>query len=96
MREQLLHIEEISHHPRVVVQVVPSKAGAHAGLLGAFVIATNRTDTVYLETAAAGQITELPSVVEEITLIWEALRSEALPRGASRELIARVAEERWT
>jgi len=46
--------------------------------------------------AAAGQITELPSVLDEITLTWEALRSEALPRGASRELIARVAEERWT
>jgi transcriptional regulator with XRE-family HTH domain len=96
MREQLLHVEEMSHHPRVVVQIVPSEAGAHPGLLGAFVIAGNNTDTVYLETAAAGQITELPSVVEEITLTWEALRSEALPHRASRELIARVAEERWT
>lgn len=96
MRDQLLHLEEVSHHTRVDVQIVPTEVGAHAGLLGAFVIATNATDTIYLETAGAGQITELPSVVDEITLTWEALRSEALPRGASRDLIARVAEERWT
>jgi Domain of unknown function (DUF5753) len=96
MGAQLLHVEETSHHPRLVIQIVPSETGAHAGLLGAFVIATNNADTVYLETAAAWQITEMPSVVEEITLTWEALRSETLPRGASRDLIAYVVEERWT
>jgi Domain of unknown function (DUF5753) len=92
MRDQLLHLEEVSHQTRVDVQIVPAEVGTHAGLLGAFVIATNATDTIYLVTAGAGQITELPSVVDEITLTWEALRSEALPRGP----IARVAKWPYT
>ena len=98
MHEQLLHVEELSRRPRVVVQIVPFEAGAHAGLLGAFVIASfdGTGDIVYLETASSGQITELPSLVAEIILTYDTLRSEALPRGASRDLIARVAEERWT
>jgi hypothetical protein len=52
-------------------------------------------DIVYLETASSGQITELLSVAK-ITLPYDTLRSEALPRGASRDLIARGSEERWT
>jgi hypothetical protein len=98
MHEQLVHLEELSLRSRVVAQVVPFKAVAHAGLLGAFVLASfdSSADTVYLETAGSGQITELPSVVSEITLVYETLRFEALPRGASRTLIAKVAEERWT
>jgi hypothetical protein len=51
---------------------------------------------VYLDTAATGQIVESPALVDEVTLVWEALRSEALPRAASRDLIAKIAEELWT
>jgi len=47
-------------------------------------------DIVYLETAASGQVTETPSVIAEITLTYDTLRSEALPRTASRELIMKV------
>lgn len=84
-----------SWEPLIIPGLLQTPDYARA-LLGAFVIASNKTETVYLETASSGQITELPSVVEEITLTWEAPRSEALPRSASRDLIARVAEERWT
>jgi hypothetical protein len=51
---------------------------------------------VYMDTAAAGQIVETPGLVDQVTLVWETLRSEALPRAASRDLIAKIAEERWT
>jgi hypothetical protein len=66
--------------------------------LGAFVIAgfDGAGDIVYLETAASGQVTETPSVIAEITLTYDTLRSEALPRTASRELIMKVAEQKWT
>ena len=98
MHDQLLHLAEMSHHQKVSVQVVPFDVGAHAGLLGAFVIASfdGAADIVYLETAGSGQVVELPSAVAEIALTYDTLRSEALPRAASRELIQKVAERKWT
>jgi transcriptional regulator with XRE-family HTH domain len=95
MHDQLLHLAETAQQPKVAVQVVPLEVGAHAGLLGAFVIASfdGAGDIVYLETAASGQVTETPSVIAEITLTYDMLRSEALPRTASRELIMKVAEQ---
>ena len=51
---------------------------------------------VYLETAAEGQVTDSPSVAAHIALSFDTLRAEALPWAASRDLIRRVAEEKWT
>jgi hypothetical protein len=34
--------------------------------------------------------------VSEVALRFETLRSEALPKAASRDFIAKVAKERWT
>jgi hypothetical protein len=77
---------------------VPSSVGAHAGLLAHFVIADfdGAKSIVYLETAAEGLIVETPSVIAKVSLIFDMLRSEALPRGASRDLIMKVAGEQWT
>jgi hypothetical protein len=36
------------------------------------------------------------SVVAKIGEIFDRVRAEALPRGASRDLIRKVAEEQWT
>jgi hypothetical protein len=98
MREQLLHLAEMSRRPKITIQVVPFDVGAHACLLGAFIIADldDAPSIVYLETAATGQTVEAPSVVGQVALTYETLRSEALPSAASRELIMKVAEERWT
>jgi transcriptional regulator with XRE-family HTH domain len=98
MHDQLLHLAEMSDQPMVSVQVVPFKSGAHAGLLAHFAIAglDGVRDTLYLETATVGQVIEVPVIVGQAALIFETLRSEALPRGASRELIMKVAEDKWT
>jgi transcriptional regulator with XRE-family HTH domain len=98
MREQLLRLAEMSHWPNVTVEVVPYSAGAHGGLLGAFVVAEFEQvpAVVYLETAAGGQISEEPSTVAKVLLTFDTLRSEGIPRGASRDLIMKVAEEKWT
>jgi transcriptional regulator with XRE-family HTH domain len=98
MRDQLEHLIEMSERPQVTVQVVPYSVGAHPGVAGPFVIAgfDDAPSILYLDTAAAGQIVETPGLVDQVTLMWEALRSEALPRAASRDLIAKIAEERWT
>jgi hypothetical protein len=88
----------MSERPNVTVEVIPDTSGAHSGLLGAFAIAdfTDAPSVAYLETAAGGQIAEERSVVTAVALAFDTLRSEALPRGASRDLIRRAAEERWT
>jgi transcriptional regulator with XRE-family HTH domain len=98
MRDQLGHLIEVSEWPQVTVQAVPYSVGVHAGTAGPFVIAgfDDAPSIVYLDTAVVGQIVETPGLVDEVTLVWEALRSEALPRAASRDLIAKIAEERWT
>jgi len=97
MYGQLLHLAEMSRRPNITIQVVPYSAGAHSGLLGAFVIAEvdDTPPIAYLDTAAEGETIEEPSVVAQVLLTFDSLRSEALPHGASRDMIMRVAEERW-
>ena len=97
MYDQLLHLADTSCRSNITVQIVPAEIGAHAGLLGAFIVASfdNAPGTVYMESPDQGQTTELPSVVGRLSLTFDTLRADALPRGASRDLIGKVAEERW-
>ena len=97
MHDQLMYLVELSRRPNVTIQVVPYSAGGHTGLLGAFVIADldSSLGIVYVEDIADGRVFEDPGAVSRVTLRYKSLQSEALPKGASRELIARVAEERW-
>jgi uncharacterized protein DUF5753 len=97
MQEQLLHLADLADRPRITIQVVPARMGVHAGLLGGFAVASvDGADIVYLETSADGQVAEKPSVVEHVTLRFSTLRAVALPQDDSRDLILKVAEERWT
>jgi hypothetical protein len=97
MQAQLDRLAGLAGHPKVTIQVVPGSFG-HAGLLGGFVIAEldGSPPMVYLETAAEGQVTDSPSVAAHVALRFDKIRSEALPWGASRDLIRKVAEEQWT
>jgi len=97
MYDQLLALADASCRSSITVQLVPAEIGAHAGLLGAFIVAgfDNAPGTVYMESPDQGQTTELPSVVRRLSLTFDTLRADALPRGASRDLIGKVAEERW-
>jgi transcriptional regulator with XRE-family HTH domain len=97
MQAQLDRLAALAGHPRVTIQVIPGGSG-HAGLLGAFILADldGQPPVVYLETAAEGQVTDSPSVVAHVALRFDTLRAEALPWGASRDLIRKVAEDQWT
>jgi transcriptional regulator with XRE-family HTH domain len=98
MHDQLKHLVDMSARPNITVEVIPYSAGGHIGLLGAFVIADfeDAPCIVYLETAADGQTVEDAQTVAAVVLRFDTLRSETLPRGASRDLILKVAEETWT
>ncbi|MFF0306151.1 Scr1 family TA system antitoxin-like transcriptional regulator [Streptosporangium sp. NPDC004379] len=97
MAAQLDRLLEAAALPHVTIQVVPFDAGATVGLLGAFAIAQVRglTNTVYMESAGQAQVTDRPVDVADITVKYEAIRSEALPQRASLELI-RETRDRWT
>jgi transcriptional regulator with XRE-family HTH domain len=98
MYDQVAHLADMSDRPKITIQVVPAEVGAHVGLLGAFAIASTdgAPGTVYMESPDQGQTTEIPSVVSKVSETFDTLRAEALPRGASQDLIRRVAEQRWT
>jgi transcriptional regulator with XRE-family HTH domain len=98
MHDQLVHLAEISCCPTITVQIVPAEVGTHAGLLGAFIVADfeGTPSILYAETAVEGQSIERPALVAKAALAFDRLRAEALPRGASRDLIRKVAEERWS
>jgi transcriptional regulator with XRE-family HTH domain len=97
MRDQLVRLADLAGRPMVTIQVIPALIGAHAGLLGGFALAEldSSAGMVYLETAAEGQIVDSPALMAHVMFRFDTLRSEALPRAASRDLIMKVAEDRW-
>lgn len=99
MRCQMEHLINISMRPNIAVHVVPSSVGAHTGLLGAFIevdLDAEAGRVVYLETPDQGIISASPSLATKILGMFERVRSEALPKGASQDLIRKVVNERWT
>jgi hypothetical protein len=95
MHDQLAHLVEVSRKPHVTIQVVPYDARGHSGLLGAFVIADRPGDgsIVFIEDVTGGRVSEDAATVAEVALRFDALRSEALPKSASRTLMESVARK---
>jgi hypothetical protein len=97
MREQLGRLARTRQDPRVVVQVVPLSVGANEGLAGSFILAEFRDGptAVYQETPVGGQVISGADDLAVIEMIWDTLRSVALPRSASLDLIEEAAKS-WT
>lgn len=97
MREQLTRLAGMSQLPNVVLQVVPISVGAYEGLRGPFVIAdfNGQPGAVYLEPAAGGQIVYDADGIAAVTVVWDTIRAEALPRAASLALVEEAANS-WT
>ncbi len=97
MKDQLRHLAEAARRPNIVLQVIPLTTGAHQGMSGSFVLAEfeNSAPVVYQDTATRGQIIEDANDIEGVSLLWDTLISEALPRSASLQLVEEVAKI-WT
>ena len=97
MHAQLMHLADLATWRNISVQVIPYSAGGHIGLLGAFVIAeaADMSSVAFLESTADGQTVEDTDRVAQIVACFDALRGDALTVAASRDLIVKVAEERW-
>jgi DNA-binding XRE family transcriptional regulator len=96
MRDQLVHLVAMSRRPNITVQVIPN-TGAHPGLLGAFTVADlgGLPGIVNVEDIADGRVTEDAATVSMVALRFHTLRGDALSKGASRDLIEGVIQERW-
>jgi transcriptional regulator with XRE-family HTH domain len=98
MADQLVHLADMADRPNITVQVIPYTSGAHIGLQGSFIIADfdDAPAVAFLATATEGQTIEEPSMVGKVAFTFDTLRSEALPRRASKEMIIKLAEDQWT
>ncbi|KAB2376979.1 helix-turn-helix domain-containing protein [Actinomadura montaniterrae] len=93
MRDQLRHLLEVSHLPNTSVRVVPTAAGAHIGLDGCFKIMTSGgSDVAYVEAPGGGRLVPTSAEVLSYAIWWDTIGQEALPAGASRELVTRYME----
>jgi hypothetical protein len=96
MHDALVHVAELSHRPYIVVQVVAAGNGANAGLSGAFGIAAadGIRETLQMD-GIEDWTTEKRALVRKAAVAFDRVRGDALPRDASRDLILKVADEKW-
>jgi len=98
MHDQIMELVAASELPNVTVQILPASSGGHRGLAGAFILAdfTGEQSILFLVDLLGGRVTEETAEVSEAAVTFSSLRSEALPKVTSRELMAKVAAELWT
>lgn len=92
--DALIHVANLALRPSIVVQVVPAMKGAHAGLGGAFDIASADTlpDVVRMD-AVEDQTSDQRALVRKHKIAFNRVRGAATDRDASRDLIMKAAEE---
>ena len=97
MHAQLERLIEASSLPNVTLQIVPFSAGAHPAMDGAFSLFSFREPTdpniVYTEYHTGALYLEKPADVKRYRLMFDHLRAAALSADASRDTMARVAQE---
>ncbi len=97
MAAQLRHLIEAAEQGKTTLQVVPFRAGAHAGTSGPFVILElpepAEPDLVYVETLAGDIYLEDRADVDRYTLAFERLLAAALHPDDSIALVEAAARE---
>ncbi|MGH3770189.1 MAG: helix-turn-helix domain-containing protein [Pseudonocardiaceae bacterium] len=95
MRRQVRHLEDAATRSNVTVQVVPTAAGAHAGLGGPFAILEFDRDPtlVYLENRRGSVILDEDEDIDRATIALRHLQHIALSPEGSLALLAEVARE---
>jgi transcriptional regulator with XRE-family HTH domain len=93
MVDQCERLLESAEMPHVSIHVVPAAAGGHAGLAGPFILAKGRDlEAAHLDNSLRAQVIDRRDAVDTLARKWEAIRSEALSRTQSIEMIKGVAE----
>ncbi|WP_329522026.1 helix-turn-helix domain-containing protein [Spirillospora sp. NBC_01491] len=95
MREQLTYLLTASEHQNMMLQVVPYKAGYHAGLGGSFTILgfDDGSSNAYTESAGVGTLIKQPARLSDFVVRWDLLKGHALPVAESRAMVRAAMEE---
>ncbi|MFE6979171.1 helix-turn-helix domain-containing protein [Streptomyces sp. NPDC057682] len=95
MAAALRHIAALARRRRVIVQVLPFSAGAHAALEGPLKLMTfeDAPPLAYLQGLGTGQLQDDPAAVRQRELAYDLLAANALSPAASLALIESVAED---
>ena len=98
MKDQLEHLVDIGHRPNVHVRVMPISAGMHAGIAGAFAIATlpDGSTVVYLDDLVEGKIGNRARDMRRAVTAWEGVCANTLPCEMSRDLILKAIDHHET
>ncbi|MEX5709129.1 helix-turn-helix transcriptional regulator [Parafrankia sp. FMc6] len=96
-QQQLAKIAKAAAEPHITVQVIPYAAGAHAGMLGSFVLMDfpNSADPeiIYVESMAGDLFLEAQADIRRYRLSFDNLAAVALSPDSSTSLIASLAAE---
>jgi transcriptional regulator with XRE-family HTH domain len=86
---QLRHLQELSRHPRITVQLVPTAAGCVAGTMSAFALARLRdgSEVVSADSVLSGQVTGDHDAVAQLKVRYDNIRADALPHTVSQQAI---------
>ena len=92
MVEQIDHLLELSHRPRLDIQIVPIETEGHAGLGGSFTLleAPGNGTFAYVESQQTGMALKQPEVVASYERTFAELRSAALPVTVSRSKMEKI------
>lgn len=95
MAAQLRHLCAMIRSNRIIVQILPYSAGAHAGMEGALKLMTFEDDgpMAYMQAQETGSLIDDPATVKRCSFTYDLLGAAALPPEASLTLIEAVAEE---
>ncbi|MDP9846853.1 DUF5753 domain-containing protein [Streptosporangium lutulentum] len=97
MCDQLEHIIKMNERPNVTVQVLPLSIGAHAAIMGGFVILDFASpldpSLVYLETATDGLYLEQQEELHRYTVIYGHAQALALSPDESTRCMESVIEQ---
>ncbi|MFE3601902.1 helix-turn-helix domain-containing protein [Streptomyces sp. NPDC059142] len=95
MAGALRHVAAMVRRHRILVQVLPFAAGAHAAMEGALKLMTfeDAPPLAYLQSTGSGQLLDDPATVTRHELTYDLLGATALSPRASLALIESVAED---
>ncbi|MES5821685.1 helix-turn-helix transcriptional regulator [Streptomyces sp. RG80] len=95
MAEALRHIADLTDRSRVVVQVLPLSAGAHAAMEGALKLMEfeDAPPLVYFEWIGAGRLEDDPATVTQLRFRFDLLVASALSQEKSLALIDALAQD---
>ncbi|MEU7602327.1 helix-turn-helix transcriptional regulator [Streptomyces sp. NPDC041003] len=94
MAEALRHITELIRTHRIIVQVIPFRAGAHAAMGGSLQLLSfeDAPTLAYVQGNGTGQLFDDPATVSRHFLTYDLLTASALPPAQSLALIESVVE----